>query len=430
MQRLRPKYRHWRRPPSGFAGPLAAAALAIATTGCGVLFSEVPPEDEVFEGPIEGLETAQLRSFLDGDEAFGEAFDASMGLGPVFNAQACITCHPGDGRGHPSTNLIRFGRGDSRDEAAFDYLPGLGGPQLQDRAIAGYVAETLPPAVAVSERSGPLAVGLGLLEAVPIETLLALADPDDADGDGIRGRLNHVLPPDFVDVPPACDCAGCKPTEAGCKVAGRFGRKATAVDLLHQTAGAYHADMGVTSDFFVDDVYNPLVGGPSGDNVADPEVSRDVVHNVAFYLRTLRPPVRRGAGDPQVLAGEALFGQHGCAACHVPTLQTGDHPIAALAHQTIAPYTDMLLHDLGPRLADGYPEGEATGSDWRTTPLWGLGIIEGQLGGQTFYLHDGRAQTLTEAILLHGGEAQSSTDAFAASSAADQEALLAFLRSL
>lgn len=405
--------------------------LALAgAAGCDALLGAAPAEDSVLDGPIEGLSPAQLQTFLAGDEAFSTFFTAADGLGPVFNAPACVSCHAGDGKGHPGNNLIRFGRGDSSDATAFDYLPQLGGPQLQDRAIPGYAAEALPPGVATSVRSGPVASGLGLVEAVPAEQILALADPDDRDGDGISGRANFVLPPPFVPAPAGCACAGCKPTAAGCKLLGRFGRKAAQVNLLQQTVGALHDDMGLTTEQLPQDVYNPVLGGPSGDPAPDPEVPSSTVSGLVFYLQTLRPPPRRDREQAQVVRGDALFRQVGCAACHTPELRSGPSAVAALRDRPVPLYSDLLLHDLGARLADQYPEGEATGSEWRTTPLWGLGAIKNLLGGEEFYLHDGRARTLLQAIELHGGEAQRSADAFAALPKADQEALLAFLRSL
>lgn len=414
---------------TSLAAVIAVPAVFIAT-GCEPLLPGLPAEEDIFDGPIDGLSEAQLRTFIAGDEAFAEFFTADTGLGPVFNAPSCINCHPGDGRGHPAFNLIRFGRGDSADSASFDYLEELGGPQLQDRAIPGYQAEILPDNVAVSPRGGPVVTGLGLLEAVPAADILAREDADDLDGDGISGRANFVPVPDFLSAPADCVCAGCQIAPTGCEMLARFGRKATAIDLHHQTVVAYLNDMGVTSDELVDDVFNPTLGGPSGDAVADPEVGSESVANVVFYLQTLRPPARRNDSDSEVLRGQQLFADIGCAACHTPELQTGAHPIGALSNRTARAYTDLLLHDMGPALADGYPEARATGNEWRTTPLWGLGIVAGQLGGEAYYLHDGRARTLHEAIDLHGGEAERARADYLALSAIDRDALTAFLQSL
>jgi CxxC motif-containing protein (DUF1111 family) len=407
-----------------------ALALLPLLAGCDALLGPLPPDDEILDGPIDGLSTAQLRTFLSGDAAFGDLFTGARGLGPVFNSTSCESCHTGDGKGHPGNNLTRFGRGDWRDALGFDYLPQLGGAQLQDRAIPGYVPEVLPDGVVTSVRSGPAVAGLGLIEAIPDEAILALADPDDRDGDGVRGRPNVVALPPVRDEPPGCACVGCKRTDAGCRRLGRFGRKATAVNLLQQTVTAYHEDMGLTTDLLPDDVYNPLLGGPNGDDVADPEVPSSTVQSLVFYLHTLRPPPRRGASEPAVLRGERLFAEIGCATCHVPALESGDSAIEPLRRQQVALYSDMLLHDLGEGLADHYPEGEATGREWRTTPLWGLGVIPNLLGGQEYYLHDGRARTIEAAVALHGGEAERSAGRFAALAAGERDDLLAFLRSL
>jgi CxxC motif-containing protein (DUF1111 family) len=410
--------------------PEILVGLILATAGCDALWTEEPFEASVFDAPIDGLAEEQLRTFHAGKEAFGAAFAPETGLGPVFNAGSCADCHPGLGRGHPSLNVTRFGRGDAGDASTFDYLEELGGPHLQERAIPGYLPEELPSNVAVSERSGTIVVGLGLLEAVPASAILAREDPDDADGDGISGRASFVAPPAFLDIPDGCVCSGCRIDDGRCTVLGRFGRKATTIDLLHQTVLTYHEDIGITTDEVPDDVFNPLVGGPSGDEVSDPEVGSDDVANVVFFLRTLRPPLRRTVADGDVLAGEDLFAQIGCADCHTPRLATGDSAIEPLSGTVAEAYTDLLLHDLGPALADGFPEGGASGREWRTTPLWGLGIVEQQLGGSAFYMHDGRARTLTDAILLHGGEAQAAAERFEALGEADRRRVLVFLRSL
>ncbi|MCK6508670.1 thiol oxidoreductase [Myxococcota bacterium] len=397
----------------------------VCGSGCGVLFTEEPRRETVLDGPIEGLSHAQLQTFKAGDEEFARVFTPATGLGPIFVEASCIACHTADGKGHPSTNLTRFGVGDPTDAARFDYLLHLGGPQLQHRAVLGYQAEKLPnlEGLARSVRSAPIVTGLGLIEAIPESEILRYADPDDKDGDGIRGRPNYVTPPSFFE--PVIEH-----TPKDGKIMGRFGRKAAAINLLQQVAEAYLNDMGITSDFLMKDLHNPLVGGPSGDSAPDPEVSAATVRSVTFYMRTLRPPPRRDAENPVVKQGEGFFAQVGCAKCHVPSMKTGKSAIEALREKTVPLYSDLLLHDMGPKLADGYPEGQATGDMWRTTPLWGLGVIGDLMGGQPFYLHDGRAKTLKEAIDEHGGEAQKSRDRFFALSSTEQEALLAFLRSL
>lgn len=397
------------------------ALLPLLSLSCSELLTEAPKENEVLDGQIAGLSGAQARAHIAGDEAFAELFTPATGLGPVFNQTSCEGCHPGDGRGHPATNLRRFGKATA---SGFDYMREHGGPQLQDRAIPGYPAEQLPPGITgLSERGGPIVSGLGYIEAITDAAILANEDPNDANGDGISGRANFVRAPEFIT--PSAE----RIMRDG-KYLGRFGRKATAINLLQQTAGAYLNDMGVTSEFEPTELFNPVLGNHVGDNVADPEVSTETVNNVVFYLQTLRAPSRRNENDPTVRAGERLFAEIKCASCHIPDLQTGASAIAPLAFQKVALYSDLLLHDMGAALADNYPEGDASGSEWRTTPLWGLGNVGNVLGGTPFYLHDGRTSDLSEAIGLHGGEAQAARDRFVNLNESDKAALLAFLQSL
>ncbi|MCG3119464.1 MAG: hypothetical protein ALAOOOJD_01873 [bacterium] len=393
----------------------------ILITGCSDLLTEAPPANAIFDAPLAELTAAQLRAHLAGDAAFGELFTPQTGLGPIFNQTSCESCHPAEGRGHPSTNLRRFGKTTAN---GFDYLLEHGGPQLQDHSIPGYPAEKLPAEfTGLSERGGPIVVGLGFIEAIPDQAILQNEDPADANGDGISGRANFISPPDYL----ALDIN--KINRNG-KYLGRFGRKATAINLLQQTASAYINDIGITSEFEPVELFNPILGNRVGDNVADPEVTTETINNVVIYLQTLRAPQRRHTDDPKVRQGEQIFAQIGCAGCHTPEMQTGPSPIAPLAFQKVPLYSDLLLHDLGPELADNYPEGEASGVEWRTTPLWGLGIVENSLGGTPFYLHDGRTSDLGQAILLHGGEAATVRNRFANLSAGEKTALLAFLQSL
>ncbi len=399
----------------------AVAILPLLLFGCSELLTEAPKENEVLDGQVEGLSSAQARAHIAGDEAFSELFTPQTGLGPVFNQTSCEGCHPGDGRGHPATNLRRFGKATA---SGFDYMREHGGPQLQDRAIPGYPAEQLPEGITgLSERAGPIVVGLGYIEAIPDAAILAKEDPNDATGDGISGRANFVSPPEFLT--PGAD----KISRDG-KYLGRFGRKATAINLLQQTAGAYLNDIGVTSEFEPIELFNPVLGNHVGDNVPDPEVSTETVNNVVFYLQTLRVPSRRNEDDANVLAGERIFAEIKCTGCHVPEMQTGPSPIAPLAFQKAALYSDLLLHDMGDALADNFPEGDASGTEWRTTPLWGLGNVGNVLGGTPFYLHDGRTSDLSEAIRLHGGEAQTAREQFVNLNESRKAALLAFLQSL
>lgn len=397
-----------------------AGFSALAMIGCDQLLTKAAEPSESFDAPIDGLTTGQRAIFVRGDAAFGEVFTFQTGLGPLFNQAACERCHVGDGRGHPQMNLKRFGQ--NLGGGQFDALREFGGPQLQERSIPGYQAEEIPAnANAISVRGGPLVVGLGFIEAISDQTILGHADPTDADGDGISGRPNLIAAPEFL---------GLAPGPYNGMYIGRFGRKAGAINLLQQTANAYHQDMGITSDFLPVENYNPLAGGTGGDPVADPEVPAATVNDVVFYLQALRPPLRRNENDATVRQGEAVFGSIKCASCHVPTMTTGPHPIQALSNQSAHLYSDMLLHDMGPDLADNFIEGEATETEWRTTPLWGLGIVENVLGGTPFYLHDGRTSDLRAVIDFHKGEANASRLAFQQLSSIDQEALLAFLRSL
>jgi CxxC motif-containing protein (DUF1111 family) len=288
--------------------------------------------------------------------------------------------------------------------------------------MPGYPAENIPAeANAVSKRGGPIVVGLGLIEAVPDAAILAKVDSLDADGDGISGRPSLIDAPEFLELPLG---------PYGGKYLGRFGRKAGAINLLQQTVNAYHQDIGITTDFRPVENFNPLAGGTGGDPVPDPELPAATVNDVVFYLQTLRPPLRRGAGDPEVVRGDSLFSAILCARCHTPSMTTGPSPIAALSMRQAALYSDLLLHDMGPDLADNFIEGEASGTEWRTTPLWGLGIIETVLGGEPFFLHDGRTSDLREVIGFHKGEADSSRKLFLQLSPADQNALIKFLNSL
>jgi CxxC motif-containing protein (DUF1111 family) len=408
--------------------------LLLATVaGCDLLTPGAPAEEDVLDGTIAGMTASQVRQHLAGDEEFARRFSVSDGLGPVFVATSCEQCHVGDGKGHPAFNLTRFGRAAS---AGFDPMVEDGGPQLQHRSIPGYPAETLPEGVTgVSAFTPPAVTGLGFLDAVDDATLIALADPTDADGDGISGRLQLHEPSELIETVLALEARGSpEPGARGTLVdggyIGRFGKKALTVNLLHQTVGAYHQDMGITSDLIPEDLFNPRAGSRAADGAADPETSSATVANVVFYLKTLRAPSRRDVGEPDVLEGERLFEQIGCAGCHLPTLVTGASELEVLDRVEFHPYTDLLLHDMGPELDDGYTEGRASTSEWRTAPLWGIGIQERFQGGRAFYLHDGRAGTLPEAIGHHGGEGAASRDAFEALTPEDQARLVRFLRSL
>jgi CxxC motif-containing protein (DUF1111 family) len=400
--------------------------------------------------------------------------DASDGLGPLFNSRACQNCHLKDGRGHPpfsadvpddsGSMLVRLSvpaaTEEEKDRIAAHSVNSIPDPtyggQLQDRSIQGFTAEgklsidyaerpvTLAdgevvnlrgpsyaltdlaygpasPDLMISPRVAPPMIGLGLLEAVPEEQILANADPDDADQDGISGKPNRVWSREHDKV-----------------MLGRFGWKAGVPTIAQQAAEAFAGDIGLSTTMMpfpsgdCTEKQKSCLDAPNGNSpkYQNVEVGDELFKLVAFYSQNLAVPARRKSDDPEVLNGKELFYGIGCAGCHQPKFVTSEVSSQPhLSHQLIWPYTDMLLHDMGEGLADNRPEGAATGSEWRTPPLWGIGLTE-TVSGHTLFLHDGRARNLTEAILWHGGEADVARDKFAALSKADRDALLAFVSSL
>ena len=390
--------------------------LLSAALGCSDLTTEATSPDDVFDASLPGLTTDELAAFVRGDAEFERRFAPSTGLGPIFNNVSCASCHSGDGRGRLSNALQRIGTVDN------DMLRSIGGPQIQDKAIPGADAERLPTGVPVSLRLPPPVFGAGLIDAIADATILAGADPDDRDGNGISGRANLVTPNEYA-------LPGIVTYPDGRRI-GRFGRKAQTSTLLEQTVEAYHQDMGITSDFRPRENHNPLSSVPvdAADRATDPEVPPATVLAVVHYLRTLAPP-RAGGDTDQRREGRALFGSVGCGSCHTPTLTTGSSTIGALANKPVELYSDLLLHDMGDALADNRPDGDASGREWRTTPLWGLRLMREFLDGEALLMHDGRARTIEDAILLHGGEAKRSRDAFAALTPAQRRALTDFVES-
>jgi CxxC motif-containing protein (DUF1111 family) len=449
-----------------------ALLLALAVSGCGDATGAGGGGDEAlalsggamtvfdatsnaFETPAPNLGSESLDRHLAGDFQFGATFVTApapvhAGLGPVFNNTSCERCHVGDGRGRPpnpgetfTSLLFRTSVAGMDPQGGPLSAPGVG-LQLQLRSIVGFAAEgtaalaydevagefadgtpytlhrprytltggaaPLPGGLLISPRVAPPVFGLGLLEALSEATIMAAADPDDADGDGISGRPNRVWDP-----------------TAGATAIGRFGWKANAASLLQQTASAYNGDMGVTSSFLPAE---PCEGLIAGCERHAPDVTDEVVRLAQHYVRTLGVPARRGLDDQVARRGETVFRQAGCASCHLPELRTGDLlDVPEASGQTIRPYTDLLLHDMGPDLADDRPDFEASGQEWRTPPLWGIGLTV-VVSGHTNFLHDGRARDLMEAILWHGGEAAGARSKVLDLAPADREALLAFLRSL
>jgi CxxC motif-containing protein (DUF1111 family) len=379
---------------------------------CTKLLPKAPADDAVLDGPVAGLSGEENLQFIAGDIAFNnEVFIPRTGLGPVFVATSCGSCHAGDGKGHPFTTLIRFGQTDSTG----NHFLNKGGPQLQNRAIPGFIPEQIPAGAAHASFMPPANTGLGFLDAVPDAAILALADEDDRNSDGISGVPNWNTIPAYSKLRPSS-------LERNGKYICRFGKKASTYDLLQQTATAYNQDIGITSTFEPLDAHSGVT--------TDPEISDQTIRQVVFYLKTLKAPVQRTPNHPEVIAGKELFLQLNCSGCHTPTLQTGFSPIAALSNKIIHPYTDLLLHDMGSALDDGYTEGTAKTYEWRTPPLWGLGLSKNSQGGSYFLLHDGRAHSIQEAILLHGGEASQSKSKYMALPEIEKQKLIRFLESL
>ncbi|MES2587815.1 MAG: di-heme oxidoredictase family protein [Bacteroidota bacterium] len=378
---------------------------------CKKIFPAAALEEDVLDGTIEGLSEMENQQFLRGDVAFNEVFTRETGLGSTFVSTSCISCHAGDGKGHPSTTLTRFGQADEFGNTFLDQ----GGPQLQNRALPGFSPEQIPSGATSSKFTPPANTGLGFLDYVSDATILAMSDPNDVDGDGISGVPNWINIPAYITVrPDAISQNG--------KHICRFGKKAGAYDLLNQTANAYNQDMGITSTYNPIDVYSH--------QEIDPEISNQKMLDVVFYLRTLKAPVQRNKTDSEVIKGREIFSQINCAGCHKPTLMTGYSPISGLSNKEFHPFTDMLLHDMGSALDDKYTEGSAKTYEWRTPPLWGLGLSKDAQGGSYFLMHDGRAKSIEEAILLHGGESSGSKSLYQALSSGDKDALLKFLESL
>ncbi len=387
-------------------------ALAVVFTACETFEPKAPEENELLDGPIEGLSFEDSKRFLDGDIAFNDGvFFRETGLGPTFVATSCGSCHAGDGKGHPFTTLTRFGQSAPGQNTFLD----KGGPQLQNRAIPGYKPEQLPAGATYSKLTPPANTGLGYLEAMTDADIIAMADPRDRDNDGISGKPQWKALAPFIHPNPSA-------IERNGEYIHRFGKKASAYNLLHQTVGAYSEDMGVTSTYLPNSVYTGLE--------TDPEISNQTINDLVFYLQTLKAPIPRDQTKQNVIDGKSLFVQINCSGCHKPELKTGFSQIEVLSEKTFYPYTDLLLHDMGTELDDGYTEGNAETSEWRTPPLWGLGLSPDAQGGQYYLMHDGRATTLESAILMHGGEAESSRDEYKSLSDLEKAKVIEFLESL
>lgn len=387
-------------------------SAGIVVAGCENFEPSAPNDNDLLDGPVAGLSQSENIRFFRGDAAFNdEVFTPESGLGPLFVANSCSSCHPRDGKGHPFTTLTRFGQSDGSG----NQYTNSGGPQLQNRAIPGFKPEQLPAGVGFSKLTPPASTGLGYIDAVSDADILAWSDPDDTDGDGISGVPNWVSMKEYLFARP-------ETVEINGKYVGRFGKKGAAYDLHQQTAQAYNEDIGITSTYEPFDTHSGLQ--------IDAEITDQTILDVVFYLKTLKAPIPRNSNQNEIISGKAIFNEIGCAKCHRPEMKTGSSPIAALSNKTFYPYTDLLLHDMGPGLDDGYTEGSAATSEWRTPALWGLGLSKFSQGGGYFLLHDGRARSIEEAIILHGGEGQSGKEKYQALSETEKRNLIRFLESL
>ncbi len=407
---------------------------------------------QAFSNPAANLSGTTLDKHLEGDFNFEQNFvkapaPYNSGLGPLFNNVSCVNCHISDGRGRPplgsedlETMLIRISIDGTGTNGGPNPVPGFGG-QLQDKSVFGFEPEgnviisyseisgnypdgtpyslrkpsyvltgQVPSGVNVSPRVAPAVFGLGLLEAISETDILMNTDESDADADGISGKANFIWDDQFQS-----------------PQLGRFGWKANQPNLYQQTAAAYVNDIGVTNPLYqLENCHNNAVCDSLND---DPEISNEILESVELYVQTLAVPGRREFDDEEVLAGKELFNSIGCESCHSSEFTTGSHTVSELSNQRIFPYTDLLLHDMGDDLADNRTDFRADGKEWRTSPLWGIGLIN-VVNGHTNLLHDGRARNIEEAILWHGGEAQTSKEYFMNLNAANRNRILKFLNSL
>jgi CxxC motif-containing protein (DUF1111 family) len=437
------------------------AASVVGWLVVGAISAHAAQTDERFGAPRNGLARDELSRFERGKALFDSrvkpepaAGSALSGLGPVYNLEGCGGCHIRDGRGRPpllqgeplrqmvlrlsvrnstdGTLTPHPAYGDQLNNQAVKGVPAEGEAFVESRAVKGRYGDGTPfelaaphygflgmafgrldDRVLVSARVPPPVAGAGLLEAVPETAILALADADDADGDGISGRPNRV--PDLA---------------TGQERLGRFGWKANQPSVKQQIANAARTDMGITSARYPREDCPPVQRAcREAGSQGRPELDEATLDALEAYLRQLDPAPRRGAEREEVRTGEDVFADFGCTRCHVPALPIEAGSLQGLAPATIAAYTDLLLHDMGEGLADGRPDGLAGGTEWRTAPLWGIGRTE-SINGHTRFLHDGRARGVGEAILWHGGEAAPAKERFRTAPADQRAALIAFLNSL
>lgn len=446
--------------PKALADVRAADPRALSADDLTTLRSD----DGAFAEEVANLDWRLSLLFDEGDGVFERPFKAATasnyganadGLGPTYNAESCETCHFSDGRTEPLPGqglLVRLSVPGQNAHGGPKSHPIYGG-QFGDLAIEGVDPEgsveityeelqgtygdgtpytllkpTITPVPLIqyafdetlmTSARAPLAMhGLGLLEAISEETLEEWADPEDADGDGISGKINRVWDAQFKTMR-----------------SGRFGWKAETPSIITQSGDAAHNDMGVSSPYFPGQTCMPaqtdcIAARDGGDPEQPHEMVAEQLDALHAYLAFLAVPARGHLDNPMVMRGEELFADIGCASCHKPAVVTGDdHKFRRLRDKKIQPFTDLLLHDMGEGLSDHRPSFLAEGNEWRTAPLWGIGLLE-RVNGHTRLLHDGRARGFEEAILWHGGEAEGAKEAFRSLDAADREAIVKFLKSL
>lgn len=391
-----------RRPRARLA---RGAALALAFGAASLVASRIA--DAAAGDPLPGLSSAHLGWFAEGLEAFGREYTAETGLGPTFNEVSCVACHsvPAPGGGSEIA-VTRFGRSDG---VTYDALVALGGPLLQEKAIDGACLEFIPAeANVVAQRLSTPFFGGGLIEAIREETIVERADPDDSDGDGISGRVHYVPYPGRMRI-------------------GRFGWKAHEAKLLSFTSEALVTEMGITNtlapassppngDTALAAVCEAIEGAADPEDDVDPTAGFPELVKITNFSVLLAPPTEQERPSGR---GWRLFRRIRCERCHTARMETGDENIPALSRVTFYPYSDFLLHDMG-SLGDGIVQGDAGATEMRTAPLWGV-------GARTAYLHDGRVQTLAEAIEAHDGEASTSRDRFLRLNAQRRQLLLDFV---
>jgi CxxC motif-containing protein (DUF1111 family) len=397
---------------------LTFSATILSITSCNKIFPEMINPENGLCGPIT-LTSSQTLLFSAGNDQFFANRTSATGLGPYFVATGCGSCHSSDNRGHPFTILTRFGQTDSTGNKFL----AEGGPQLGTFCLPGYTPETIPAGATSTKLIAPITAGVGFLEAVPDSEIIAMANANVNNPNGVRGHPNYNTIPSYVT-----PLSGAIPRADG-KYICRFGRKAAVYNLFQQVALAYNHDMGITSTYMPYNPFNYLEEAVPT-TPATPEIDNNTFYSVVFYVTALQTPIQRNATDATVIQGQNAFVKIGCADCHKQNLTTGYSPIQGLAYQTFQPFTDLLVHDMGPGDDDHYTEGDALTSEWRTTPLWGLGLAPGVQGGDVYLMHDGRAHSIQQAIQMHGGESAVSAANFSKLSSADQTAVIKFLQSL